>query len=141
MFGMALRTQPVPINSPCYNTFTIRYKRHTGNTTEYAKRHYAIDNNYIYPKYTIQTYTDANNKIRSAAYVDTKELYQYIENNPDKIHYKDSDNLFAYVNWTDLTASCNIKICGEDNHTTASIQTQKDIIKNALRSSFAYKSL
>ena len=37
-----------------------------------------------------------------AAIIETKKLYEYIENNPDKVHSRFSDNKFIFVNWRDL---------------------------------------
>ena len=48
MRGIASRIQ----YSKNWRTFTIRLERDTGTKTEYEKRKYAIDNNYLYPVIT-----------------------------------------------------------------------------------------
>lgn len=66
-----------------YKTFTIRYKRHTGAPTEYAKRLAAIRGNdgALYPYLTIQAYADKRNNgsLLGYAVVKTSDLYQYVE--------------------------------------------------------------
>jgi hypothetical protein len=87
-----------------YNTFTIRKERFTGAKTEYEKRLEQMNNGYFYPEFTMQLYF--NNRIDleflSGGIIRTKNLYQFIENNPDKIFIKKSDNFFYVVKFKDL---------------------------------------
>jgi hypothetical protein len=87
-----------------YNTFTIREKRHTGTITELEKRKIAIDRGYLYPTFTLQAYFDnrENNELLSLGIIKTLELYNFVKNNPDKVHKNKSDNDFVYVRWQDL---------------------------------------
>lgn len=103
MFGMAVRIQPIEKQYKPWNTFTIRYERHTGTKTEYIKRTEAIKNEDFYPKYTIQAYTK-NGEIVSAAIIMTKQLYEFIDEyiNTDLVEIKTSDNSFLVVKWQDI---------------------------------------
>lgn len=112
--GVALRIQ----YGQNYRTFTIRKKRWTGTKTEYEKRVEAIQNGYFYPRETIQAYftTRNNPELIGFAYVLTKDLYQFIDEYPDRVYTNFSDNEFYYVRWDDLrTAGVKIYIdeCNE----------------------------
>lgn len=87
-----------------YNTFTIREKRHTGTATEFEKRKEAIKNGYFYPAFTLQAYFDdrKTNNLLSLGLIRTLDLYNFIENNPEKVHVNKSDNDFIYIHWKDL---------------------------------------
>lgn len=87
-----------------WNTFTIRKKRHTGSKTEYEKRLEQIKNGYFYPYFTLQAYFDnrEENNLLSLAIMRTIDLYNFIENNPDKVHSNKSDNDFIFVRWEDI---------------------------------------
>ena len=89
---IALRTQ-WGVN---YQTFTIRYKRHNGQKTEYEKRIDAIYSNlgYIYPYLTIQTYVKSKEdpKILSCGIIKTKDLYDFIIENFERITQRDTSN-------------------------------------------------
>jgi len=70
------------------NTFTIRTERESGNKTELEKRLYAIENDYIYPEFTIQAYFDnkINLNLYSIAIIKTVDLFNF---------YKDHNTLFG----------------------------------------------
>jgi hypothetical protein len=66
-----------------YPTFTLRYKRSSGATTEFEKRLYAIRHiaqGYIYPHLTIQAYmSHPQGQLLAAAVTETRSLYLYAE--------------------------------------------------------------
>lgn len=104
--GIAARVQWVGSSEP-YNTFTIREKRCTGTKTEFEKRKLQIENGYFYPAFTLQAYFDnkVDNNLHTIAIIETKKLYQFIEENkddPTKVCRNKSDNEFIYVHWHDL---------------------------------------
>ena len=136
MYGIAQRIQSISSLHPCYNTFTVRSERHTGTITELQKRKEAIENEYLYPKYTLQAYIDTNNNnnIRSAAYIKTKDLFNFVETHPELVSKNSSDNEFIYVDWKDL-ANNNYSIItrGEHNNITASLADEKAIMRNKLK--------
>lgn len=87
-----------------WNTFTIRKERHTGTKTELEKRKEQIDKGYFYPAFTMQAYFNnrEDNKLLSIAVIRTLDLYYFIENNPDKLLDRKSDNIFIAVKWSDV---------------------------------------
>lgn len=65
-----------------YNSFTVRRSRKSGRITEFSKRYFAIENNWLYPYYTLQAYTSKRgNKgnVLSIAWCNTKDLIRYIK--------------------------------------------------------------
>ncbi len=97
VYGIAARIQ----YDVSYATFTMRYERFTGSETEYSKRLETIDTGYFHPLFTMQAYV-INNRVSSAAIIKTKDLYSFIQSNPEKVYENKSDNLFKYVYWTDI---------------------------------------
>jgi len=87
-----------------YRTFTIRYERWTGSKTEYDKRKEAIENQYIYPTYTLQAYfkDKSNPQMLSCGIVKTSDLYSFIGSFPYLVFENKSDNIFKYVKWDDM---------------------------------------
>lgn len=90
-----------------WNTFTIRFERHTGSDTEFTKRNNQIKEGYFYPAFTLQAYFNnrADNVCISASIIRTTDLYLFIKenfNNKKLVHEKSSDNRFLYVFWEDL---------------------------------------
>lgn len=74
--GVASRCQPI---GP-FDTFTVRYKRSSGAETEFQKRKRQINNNYLYPHWTVQAYYDDNDwRLESAAMAKTQEIIKFIE--------------------------------------------------------------
>lgn len=106
IYGIASRIQ----YNVAYNTFTIRYARHTGTKTEYAKRIHAIKNGYMYPRFTLQAYVK-DEQIVSAAIMLTVDLYNFMDENPSMVHTKCSDNEFKFVKWADIETSKYPIIC------------------------------
>jgi hypothetical protein len=60
-----------------YQTFTIRAERESGAKTEFEKRKFAIDNDYLYPIITYQAYFNGQYSELGIAY--TKDIIDYIE--------------------------------------------------------------
>jgi len=87
-----------------WNSFTIRYARHTGTETEYEKRQKQIKNGYFYPAFTLQAYFDnrTDNNLLSIAVIKTMDLYRFIDDYPRYIKQNKSDNEFKIVFWGDL---------------------------------------
>ena len=54
--GIASRVQFISPNVKPYRTFTVRKNRDSGTKTEYEKRKYAIENEWLYPVFTFQGY-------------------------------------------------------------------------------------
>lgn len=106
--GIAVRVQ----FKSDFRTFTIRSSRHTGTTTELEKRIQQINEGYFYPTYTIQAYFNNRQdlKLNSIAIIETKQLYEFILNNSQFVHTRQSDNVFVYTYWRDLhQKGCSIK--------------------------------
>ena len=79
-----------------YRTFTIRAK------TEYIKRAYAIDKNYIYPYYTLQAYIK-NDKLLLMALAKTEDIINMCFNKWCDFNFNSIDgNPFYIVNWDDM---------------------------------------
>lgn len=89
-----------------WNTFTIRFKRHTGAKTEYEKRLEAIQNEKLYPNLTLQCYLSLDLKeILSYGLIFTKDLYNQIQNKPEIVNYKtatEDGNIFMFISFYDL---------------------------------------
>ena len=99
--GIAVRIQFVDPDAQPYNTFTVRFARHTGNATEYEKRKESIDNGCLNPTYTIQAYVNQNDptEVISAAIVKTNDLYAYCDQYQNEISENVSDNVFKIMKW------------------------------------------
>lgn len=76
--GVALRIQKNTNKN--WGTFTIRYKRTSGNPTEYQKRIKEIYDGHptFYPQFTVQAYYDSNDKLLGGAIVKTKTMYDIV---------------------------------------------------------------
>ena len=99
--GIAWRAQ---WGDRAWDTFTIRYKRHSGAETEYEKRVSQIREGYMYPAFTMQGYfTDREtNRPLSVGIVKTLDLYQLLIDQPSVAHHNQSDNEFLFVRWSDI---------------------------------------
>lgn len=94
--GIASRIQ----RGTCWHTFTIRAKKITGNKTEYEKRCDALQQDYIYPYYTMQAYRECNTI--TGAICKTRTLYEHIQDND--IMMRRTDNAAFYVvDWREIT--------------------------------------
>jgi hypothetical protein len=63
-----------------YQTFTIRKSRESGVKTEYQKRKYAIERDYLYPVLTFQGYLNrGTGKVLDWAIVRTKDIITMID--------------------------------------------------------------
>ena len=79
-----------------FKTFTIRAK------TEYKKRANAIDNNYLYPYYTLQAYIK-NDRLKLMALAKTKDVINMIYNKWCDFNFNSVDgNPFYIVKWEDM---------------------------------------
>ncbi len=97
-----------------YDTFTIRYHRANGATTEWEKRLLAINNpdqGWAYPQLTVQAYVHPDRKqLVSASIVRTKELYEYAmkwleEGREDRLYIRQNwhdGNSFVVIPWQGL---------------------------------------
>ena len=102
--GAAWRSQPV--KQP-YDTFTVRKSRDSGSMTEYQKRKDAIENNAIYPYYTLQAYYDENTgELLSLGITKTEDLINCISEGCCKVLHTRSDKIgqaeFYVVPWSEL---------------------------------------
>ena len=64
-----------------WRTFTVRKSRESGVKTEYEKRKYAIENDWLYPDITLQGYINKQNKVLGFAIAKTKDIIWMIDNN------------------------------------------------------------
>jgi hypothetical protein len=90
-----------------WNTFTIRKSIDTGRKTEHEKKAYAIDNNWLYPYWTIQAYIDDENKrLLTFAVAKTEDILEMIMQ--DKCKVKDTKgrmggiDYFYSVDWHEM---------------------------------------
>lgn len=88
-----------------WRTFTIRLERDSGAKTEYEKRKYAIDNDYLYPVITYQAYLCEDGKMAIAM---TKDIIDYIDKGLAYIRHTKDDQQgqasFYVVDWDDFKA-------------------------------------
>lgn len=71
-----------------FRTITVRWSIPSGNPTEYAKRKYALDNKdlgYIYPYWTVTSYTDSNGAFAYYYVISTEFLIRFIEKNENNL--------------------------------------------------------
>jgi len=102
-----LRTIAIRVQfGTAWDTFTIRFERHTGAETEYKKRIDAIQNEKLYPNLTLQCYlSDDFKEILSCGIIYTKALYRQIQERPEIIRsrsVREDNNVFLYVSFYDL---------------------------------------
>lgn len=114
--GIASRVQ---WGSTAWNTFTVRYARHSGASTEYEKRKNDIyaDAGWLYPHLTVQAYIGgskaASGDLLSVAVIKTKSLIdacdQVIRGEVDKRKeggFRDAGNAtFIWLGWAWLQRS------------------------------------
>lgn len=74
-YGLASRIQ---IDSGVWNTFTIRSRRESGNTTELEKLRRAIKHDTLRPQITVQAYVE-NDKLKTMGLARTKDIVEYID--------------------------------------------------------------
>lgn len=101
--GIALRVQ-TSVRS--WRTFTIRKSRVSGAKTEYEKRKYAIENNYLYPYLTFQAYISFENDPLEWAVARTCDIIQMIEDGDCTVRKTGPDQKgqaeFYVVKWDDM---------------------------------------
>lgn len=113
MYGLASRVQD---NGKDWGTFTVRRRRFSGATTEFEKRKKQIEENYLYPRYTVQAYTDGFDFL-NAGIVKTKQLINFIDTGVKGKDYmiRDTHNAdFYVVDWLDIDAKHSVKIHNRD---------------------------
>ena len=102
--GLASRMQI----SKCWETFTIRLSKNNISKTEYEKRKQSIQNDFIYPYYTLQAYFGENSV--DYAICKTKGLYELIERYPKRTKQRSTSNAnFIVVQWDDLGEDLLVK--------------------------------
>ena len=106
-----------------WGTFTVRRGRISGARTEYAKLLHAIENDYLYPYWTIQSYItkEKPKKLLNAALCKTKDLILYIKSGKRgkdfeirEVTTRGAANFFT-VWWGDLRERHEVKIYDESN--------------------------
>lgn len=102
--GVANRIQFGPKN---WRTFTIRKSRASGAKTEYEKRKYAIDNEWLYPILAIQGYFDEEKNIAIGfAVAKTVDILWMIDNDRCYTNNTGKNQVgqaeFYVVNWDDM---------------------------------------
>jgi hypothetical protein len=111
---IASRIQIIKKGFKPFNTFSIRASRQNSKT-EYEKRIYAIENDWLYPQLTIQTYLDdTESEILSLGIVYTRELFLYAKNNFDylmsrAIKNKDNSSSFITITFSELENNLDSK--------------------------------
>lgn len=104
---IASRIQKTIKGFKSFDTFSIRASRQNSKT-EYEKRIYAIENDWLYPQLTIQTYLDeSESEILSLGIVYTRELFLYAKNNFEALMSKaiknrDNSSSFITISFTEL---------------------------------------
>lgn len=118
MRGIASRVQSGKYGD--MSTFTVRYRRKSGVDTEFQKRKQAIENDYLYPYWTIQAYVQRG-KVDNAAVVRTDDLIRYIDRGELDVHYgengtqTDGAARFYYIHWKDLDKYYDVQWLKETN--------------------------
>jgi len=102
-----------------WQTFTIRKSRESGAKTEYEKRRYAIDNDWLYPVLTVQGYyDDKKKKSLGFAVAKTEDILWMIDNDFAYIQKTGRDQIgqaeFYVVKWADMERE-NMKIYIQKN--------------------------
>lgn len=79
--GIASRVQTTNDAWPTWETFTVRYRRSSGTSTEFEKRLRAIEDTSLgalWPHLTVHAYLDATKtRCRSVAIIETEMLYRF----------------------------------------------------------------
>ena len=85
-----------------YSCFSLRDSRFNGNTTEFEKLQRAIKMNSVRPMWHCQTFVDVEKGKATVALVRTKELVQFVADNPLFKDTKDGTK-FRLAPWHDLS--------------------------------------
>jgi len=99
-----------------WQTFTIRYSRPSGQSTEFQKRMAALESpceGWLFPGLTCQAYLDCRGGVLlSVAVISTHELYRWIKENPrrTRLRISSTGEEFLYVFWKDLEEETDIRI-------------------------------
>lgn len=123
MRGIASRVQSGEYGD--MSTFTVRYQRKSGVETEYQKRKQAIQEEYLYPYWTIQGYVQRG-QTDNVALVRTDDLIRYINRGEEGTHYGENGTRtngtarFYYVHWKDLNEFYDVRWLNDTNDTLRS---------------------
>ncbi len=108
MYGIGSRLQT---STKSWRTFTVRKDRDSGTRTEYEKRRHAIENNYLYPKLTLQGYFTKNDELLEFAVAETKDVISYIEDGHAIVRHTGNEQVgqasFYAVHWDKFKECCN----------------------------------
>lgn len=100
--GIANRIQ---FQSKCWATFTIRKSRASGAKTEYEKRKYAIEHDWLYPVLTLQGYINRD-KVLGFAIAKTEDILWMIDNGYTHVQKTGKSQIgqaeFYVVSWADM---------------------------------------
>lgn len=101
--GVANRIQ---FQSKCWGTFTIRKSRASGARTEYDKRKFAIENDWLYPVLTMQGYINLQNKPLCFAIAKTEDIIWMIDNDLCSVNrtgkHQKGEAEFYVVRWDEM---------------------------------------
>jgi len=90
----------------CWETFTIRKSRDSGVKTEYEKRKFAIENEFLYPVLTLQGYLSYDNVLIAFAIAKTKDIIAMIDNGFCTVKKTGEEQKgqadFYIIQWADL---------------------------------------
>lgn len=101
--GIKTLANRVQTSDKSWDTYTIRYKRKTGNETEFDKRIFDIENDYLYPHYTMQSYIK-DGCVLNYDIIETKKLFEYIELNIENIKKRTAydGNVFLIISFEEV---------------------------------------
>ena len=101
--GIASRIQPSDYN---HKTFTVRKERESGASTEYEKRKFAIENDYLYPYFTLQAYLTKDGKLLDFACAKTTDVMDMIDKGLCYVNGTNEDKIgqatFFVVDWDEM---------------------------------------
>jgi len=102
--GVANRIQ---FGKKCWATFTIRRSRESGAKTEYEKRKYTIEHDWLYPILTLQGYIDES-KVLGFAIAKTEDIIWMIDHGFYKVRHTGEGQIgqadFFVVSWSEMKA-------------------------------------
>ena len=102
----------IQFGETCWETFTIRKDRESGEKTEYDKRKQAIEKGWIYPQYTLQAYV-TDYALLGFAFAKTEHIFKMIEYGACDIRETNSNRIgqssFYVIKWRTMRETdCDI---------------------------------
>lgn len=85
----------------------MRVARESGKATEYEKRQWSTDNEYIHPYYTLQAYVSYDVELLSLAVIKTEDLMQIVKDGYgiNRVVQEHGRNVtFRAIKWSDVEA-------------------------------------